>query len=272
MASPLYTIRQLLARQMGETIVGVPVDNFATNAFGVTRLATFEDDYFNDRYGRFYSGVARDTDYIVTDFVKTNGVITFAPALSAAVTATDLFEIYQKDFTAQEFIDAINSAIDMVKDEALEDVVETSIELVSKVFEYDIPESFAYIDDVFKDSTAGKFELQDDRVDQRHWGILRNGSGSKLWLDANYFSITAGRHLRLVGQGAPPELLLDTDVSRVNRTFVVYQAKALLHQSRIRGQGADSEGHRAQMVLSQNLANSERKALLARSRGRKVLF
>ena len=103
MASALtrYALRQLLARLLGESITGTPSGNVLTvGSFDVAALSVYPDDYFNDWWGRFYTGTHKDTTFVVTDFQNPNSngekaVIYFEPDLSSAVEAGDLFELYQ---------------------------------------------------------------------------------------------------------------------------------------------------------------------------------
>ena len=279
MADALYTIRQRLGRLMDgdDAIVGTPSgDALTTSTFGVSTLQMYSDGYFDDYYGRFYAGTHKDTNFTVDTFDQLDnnekkGVIAFTPALSTAVDTTDLFEVYQ-NYTPTEMNDAINEAISMVEGEALQDKIDESILVVGNTFEYGIPAGLLYIDQVYQESgTGGRYSASGNLIDIRHWSILRRPS-PQLWFDNNYVTLTAGRHLRLIGQSIQPQLSLDTDLSDINRTFLIYQAKALLHQSRINGQGADFEEHRTQMTLAQQMADRQRDKIHVAGRGKKVTY
>ena len=244
--------------------------------FSSNDLQVYEDDYFNDWHGRFYSGTHRGTNFTVTDFEKldvnqSKGVLSFAPDLSEAVVLGDLFEIYP-DYTPVELNDAINLSISMVEEEALQDKVDSNLQIVASTFEYVIPAGFLYIDRIIQESTtAGRYSTSNNVVDVRHWDILRE-SPAKLWFDSNWVNLTAGKKLRLLGQSVQSQLVLDADLCNISQTYLVYQAKALLHQSKIRGRGADFEEHERQMVLAQGLADRERVRLQVIPRGRKVTY
>lgn len=285
-----YTLRQLLGRQMdGEnTIVGTPDTGSGTDLakarFGVSKLVPYSDDYFNDWHGRFYDGGHRDTDFEVTDFSSTDGIIHFSPALSEAVKTEDLFELYQ-NYTPAELNDAINLAISIVERDALQDKIDESIRLTESTYEYDIPSGFVYIEALYQESgttglysqsdieargmpaTTGLRSLLGGRIDERHWG---NIPGPKIWFDPNGFGPTNNRQLRIVGQQVQPQLTKDSDLCTVSQAYIMYQAKALLHQSRIRGVGADFEGHERQMTLSQIAADRERSRIHIAARGQAV--
>lgn len=275
MANALYTLRQQLARLMGETILVTPAaapEPLTTSSFGVAALAPYDDDYFLDWYGRFYRGTHQDTDFIVTASAKLNGKLTISPALATVVDTTDRAELYP-DFTPQELNDAINLSIGMVEDVALQDVVDESIEVVDKVFEYSVPGNLAFIEFIFQETaTANRYGPSKDLINTRHWRLLRDGGRGKIWFDDTFVSLTAGRNLRLVGQKAPGKLTLDSDLTEVRESYILYQAKALLHQAKIRGRGADFEEHREQMGLAQGMADRERQRLAVPGRGWKVSF
>jgi hypothetical protein len=73
-----------------------------------------------------------------------------------------------------------------------------------------------------------------------------------------------------VGQGTQPQLEDDDAECEINAAFIVYQAKALLHESKIRGTGSDFEDHRSQMVIAQGRADTERPRIEVVSMGRKA--
>ena len=274
MSNPLYTLRQQLARLMGETLIGAPAALPAplqVDSFGVAALAVYEDNYFLDWQGRFYDGTHKDTDFVVTASAKLNGVLTFGPVLSSIVGTTDRFEMYL-NFTPQEFNDAINLSISMVENVALEDTEPQHMPVVGSTFEYPVPSNLAYIESIHQDNVAaGRYSVIEDRVDGRAWQVLRGGS-PRIWFDNQHVSLIAGRSLRIIGQKTPSQLVLDADESNISQAYIIYQAKALLHQSRIRGRGADFEEHNAQMVLAQGMADRERVRLAVPGRGQKVSF
>jgi len=261
-------LRQAVSRLLGESIVGVPGSDFAVNAFGCAKLAVYANDYFNDFSGRFYSGTHLNTDFTVTDFVKTAGVVTFSPSVSGAVDATDLFEMYP-DFTPAEINDAINLALSMVEEEALQDKVDATLAVIASTFEYAIPTGFVYIDQIFQEtSTADRYSPSGNLIDVRHWRVL-HGSTPKVWFDNEYVSLTTGRNLRLVGQQYPAQLSLDADECAVSQAYIVYQAKANLHFSRVDEQG---DAHWNKMVAAQSRATEERKRIRVAGRGQRVSF
>lgn len=285
MGTPLYAICERLARMMGEAVVGgVPDGTLSTTTFDCADLAIRSDGYYDDYYGRFRSGPLVGTSFTVTAFdqsaiagnTTTRGKVTFTPPASAAVTAADIFYL-SMDYRPEEFIDAVNLAIAMVSQEALSDATNDSLVVATDasgdtLYEYDVPPGIDYIEQVYMESAdSGRYSHVNNRIDERQWRI-RRGSTPRLWFDDDLVSLTEHRHLRLSGQKYATELSLDSDETTINPGWLVFQAKALLHQSRIRGEGADFEEHRSQMRLAQAMADSQRHLVKVMPRGVRVAF
>ena len=184
-------------------------------------------------------------------------MLTFSPAADDTVDAQDLLELHQ-DFTPLEINDVINLAISMVEDEALQNVVDESIQVKASTFEYTLPSGIRSIDRIYQEQgTADRYSASGDLIDPRHWRVFHD-SPARLWFDPSYVTLTADRNLRIVGQKVQAQLSLDDDLCSINQAFIVYQAKALLHESRIRGEGSGFEGHTTQMGLAQARADAER--------------
>ncbi len=270
MPSPFGELQVKLARLMGETIVGIP-DAFAGNSFGSARLSVYEDDYFNDWSGRFFKGPHAGTSFSVTDFEDTGGIVSFGPPLPEDVDADDRFYMLIDPFTPEELIDALNVAIDMVDDEALQDRVDESLVVSNSVWEYPVPAGLLYIEAVVLESgTSGRYSPSRDTIDERHWDILTRQPEPLLWFDDQYTALVDNRHLRLIGQAAASQMSSDLEVCPVGDAFLLYQAKAMLHESRI--SGADPEGHRTRALVAQARADRERDGLLVPSRGKRVVY
>jgi len=276
MASALtrYALRQLLARLLGETITGTPSGNVLTvGSFDVAALSAYQDDYFNAWWGRFYTGTHKDTTFVVTDFQNPDGngekaVIYFEPDLSSAVETGDLFELYQ-DYSPAEMNDAINLAIAMVEEEALQDKVDASIQIAANTYEYNVPAGYTYIDEVFQESgTADRYSPSSNLIDVRHWRIL-HGASPKIWFDNAYANLTVGRNLRIVGQAIQEQLTVDTDTCAINQAYILYQAKANLHFARVDEEG---DAHWNKMKAATSMALDERRRVRVVARGKKVRY
>jgi hypothetical protein len=262
-------LRQRLGRLTSDNRVGTPDGEGTTTTFNVSALASFADNYFNAWHGRFYSGDHKGVNFEVDDFTSTTGRITFSPAVTGNIKASSRFEIY-RDITPVDMDDFINIALSMVEDEALSDQVDETIQMVSSTYEYTIPPAFAYLDRIYEEqSTSGQYSASSNPLDYRWWRILP-GSPPRIWLDSALFTPTNGRKLRLIGLASQAQLVDDDDLCSVDQAFVIYQAKALFHESKIRGPGADFEDHRTQAVIARTRADSERTRLQIGATGRRV--
>jgi hypothetical protein len=258
-----------LARLMSEnTIKGVPDSNLATTTFGENQLSPYPDDYFNDYHGRTYEGTHRGSNFVVTDFATTAGVVTVKVAQAVAYDKSDKFFMLP-DYPVQDLIDAINLAISMVETEALESAVDDNLKVISGVFEYDVPKDFHSIEHIIQEaSTADQYRFESGMRNNRHWDIL-NGFEPKIWFDPDLVSLTAGRNLRIMGQKVASQLNEedDDDTTLVPTAYLLYQAKANLHSAR-----ADDlkDEHQRKYVLAQNRADMERVHVQVPARGRTV--
>jgi len=263
-------LRQRLGHLTGGVVVGTPTGGLTTTTFNATALSTKPDDFYNDWHGRFYEGRHNGVNFEVEDFVKLNGKVTLEPPTTLVIEKKDLFELY-KHATPVELGHFINIAISMVAGEALvERVSETLLIPNSTTYHYAVPAGIAYIDRIYMEQgTAGRYGAEQDPFDYRAWRILHT-TPPQIWFDPNLVSLTAARHLRLVGQAIQVELVGDSDECVINQAYVLYQAKALWHESKIRDSASDFEDHRTQMVIAQSRADSEREGLRVAPMGRAV--
>jgi hypothetical protein len=266
MATSLGELCEALAGLMGEAQTGAPANERTVKTFGLPKLSLYEDDYFNDWNGRFRDGTHRDTSFVVTDFTQTGGKVEFGPSLATPVATSDLFYMLP-DWTPEELIASINRAIDEAGALALESKVDETITLGSSTFEYVIPAAFAYIKDLYQESgTAGRYSQTSDRFDERHWSVLR-GSQPRIQFNPTYVSLTTGRHLRIVGQGAQAKLVKDEDTTNVSVSYLLFQARAFLHFARI---GELGDEHDKKAAAFQILADRARNNITVRPEGQKV--
>ena len=98
------------------------------------------------------------------------------------------------------------------------------------------------------------------------------GTKAQIWFEPTYAGLPNGRHLRIIGQRKPSQLVRDSDVSNINELFVLEQAKAFVHQGRVRGSNADFEGHERQMGIAQQMADRERARVRVSGRGHQVSY
>ncbi len=126
---------------------------------------------------------------------------------------------------------------------------------IDNLYEYDISTDFLYVTKVEMEGTVrDRFDIL---IDPRYYTILRETT-PRLKFDRHLFGPISGRKLRVTGLQKSAALSSDTATTGINPVFVKYQAAALLHQSRIRGKGVDTEWHENQMKLCQAVADRER--------------
>jgi hypothetical protein len=109
------------------------------------------------------------------------------------------------------------------------------------------------------------YSAASDPIDYRHWRILP-ASTPRIWLDSPYVTLTAGRHLRVIGEKSQDELVAETDLLYISSPYVIYQAKALYHESKVGSPGAVD--HTAQTIMAQQRADIERTKITTVSMGR----
>ncbi len=237
---------------MNDLIVGT-VSSPSSGTF-VCALRDWEkpDDYFNDWIEVFcYSGTGVGTSGNPTDWDNTLHTLTFKPA--ATLTANDLVEMHES-FSVATYNDNINMAIEMVAKEALVDKTDTTIELVDGTYQYTLPTQFLYIYSIELESSTADLYDEQKAINPEFWRII-NGTTTKLEFIKNLYTVTDGRNIRIRGLASPSILDTDSEESPINPTFIVQQSAALMHQSRIRSSGVDSEWHDKQMGLCQAMAD-----------------
>jgi hypothetical protein len=264
--------RQKLSRVMhgAESFKGSAAATFSTTTFSLSSLAAYPDSYFNDWHGRVYAGPLIGTNFSVDSFEQDfgptfiKGYFTIKPVQSAAFQVGDFIELHQ-EYSPQEMDDAINLALSLVENEALEDHMDDSLVGIESTFEYQLPQAFAYIDEIYQmnddDTLGGK-----NKLDIRWWSIL---PGRVLWFNRDFFKPSSNRKFRIIGQKYPQQLTKDDDISSVNQAYVLLQAKSNLHLARSDEPGDDQD---KAMLRSQALADRERAKLLVPGRGPKVAF
>lgn len=254
------------------TITGTP----STTTF-IDSSRNEKDDYFNQTTPASRVHIRTTTDGAapvgeereITDWVNSTATGTVSPAFSAAPAAGDTYAILAR-YTWDEITQAINSAIDMVaKDSLIYKRDEESLELVSDVFEYDVPTGFTHIFRLTMADSDGLFDGAPIPPDQ--YIIIRGGvhprikflampdemafqdhSYGQLWRNVDF---TAGRKVRVEGFGRQAKLEEDTDICYLNPVFVCAQAGAWLHAARIRRPTNEPDDHREQYRTWQRIAD-----------------
>lgn len=117
---------------------------------------------------------------------------------------------------------------------------------VGHIYEYTMPSGFVYLSKVEMEAAPGEYvanggiDRYDTQIDKSYWKIDR-GSTIKLVFDANLWTPTPGRKLRLTGWGAQSTLSSDSSTCSINPMLVAHKSAAILCRSRIRSSSSDSE-------------------------------
>lgn len=254
-SNTLAVIRQYLSSQVGDLILSTAAEPLASTHYTDSALLK-GDDYYNDHHyrGYCYSGtnlVGQERE--VHDWVYANRLIIFTPPFTALIVAGDLFELHHI-FTEKEYRRAINLAIESLAGKYLVDIIDETMPtggagLVADTYEYELPTSFLYLTKVTTEheATGGKF-YESGVIDPRDWSIIK-AYPPILKLRKGYYSITAGKDLRLEGQGTQPLVTGDTDVIYLPPDWLVQKAITYLSQEKIQSNKLDAT-YRQAMVLS----------------------
>ena len=268
----LATLVEAVCRKVGDWVGGTATGGSATTCVDtVDRLEV--NDYWNDRGSWIYmrSGASYGKYRKVTNFDSGTSTITFG-TMTTSVASGDLYSLHT-EFHRHDVVAAINDAIRIVYDESMVwRYDEDSITLVSDVYEYAIPSGFLYITRLTMADSGGSFDDM-SYISSDEYHIVK-GSAPKikfiqmpvrLQTTDHYYGelfanadLTGGRKVRLEGLARPALLDEDSDVCQVNPAFVVFQAAALLHMSKIRRPANEPDDHRTQYELCQKRADVER--------------
>lgn len=275
MALFAYTLDQLV-EQCAKLLLHDFTEGTATGGSGVTLEDTSRlevDDFFNSKGSYIYirSGTYAGSLRKITNFANTGGIITFSPTLAGNIVSGVTYSIHT-DYSRDEVVDAINLAIDMVAEEAhIWKIDETSITLVAAQYEYSLPTDFMFIYRVTMADSDGNF--YDEPIDPTHYLVIPGATPKlkfpkfppsqkfegheygRLFATSGF---TAGRLLRVEGLGSPAALTTDASTCSIDPSYVVYQAAAILHSSRIRRPENEPDDHRTQAGVCQIAANTAR--------------
>lgn len=201
-SNTLADIRQYLAMLVADLIMGT-ADSGSSTTLVDTMLRKADDYYNNNRYRCYiYGGTNVGEERECSDWAQSSHQLTLDPAFTAAIDSTSKYELHCK-FWADEYLKAINMAIEFAaRNKYLVDIKdETTITLVADTYEYALPTTMLYIWRIIteEEKDGGVFEKAGE-IDQRDWDIIK-AYPPKLKLDEARYSVTAGKDLRLEGQG-----------------------------------------------------------------------
>lgn len=250
-SNQLSAVRQYLGSAVGDLILSTAGTTAVSATTYCDTMLTKANDYYNlhGYKGYCYEGSAIGQEREVSDFVSSGSTVTFAPAFSPSIAATDKFELCHI-FTEDEKRKAINLAIESLAGKYLIDIKdETTIPLVADTYEYELPKNLLYLERVTPEATAGSADFEEANVfDSRDYRILR-AYPAKLKLHKDRISIGAGKYLRLEGQGTQPIVDDDTDAIYLPPDFLVAKAITLLPANKIQSNKLD-EVYRRAMITS----------------------
>ncbi len=235
-SNTLAVIRQHLSSMVGDLIMG-KADSGSVNTLIDTELANpgWGNDYFNEhKYrGYIFAGTGIGEERYVTDWTVSNTTLTFAPVFTNAISNTSQWELHNK-FSADEYLKAINLGIEAMAGKYLIDIKdESTITLSADTYEYALPLSMLYLYRIItEDVVASDDYFNEDIIDPEYWSIIKSYA-PKLKLDKRYYSIVAGKDLRLEGQGAQPKVDDDTDVIYLPPDWLIAEAILNLPRSKI---------------------------------------
>ena len=237
----LSVVRQYLSAAVGDLIMGTAGSGTTTTL--VSTMLRQADDYYNNFKYRcyIYEGTNIGEEREVSDWTLTSpaNTLTLAPAYTAAIDNTSKYELHHI-FTEAELRKAINLAIESLAHDYLVDIKDESTTLVADTYEYALPLSMLYIYRIITEETVdgGIFNASNE-IDPRNWGIIKSYP-PKLKLHESYYSLTAGKKLRIEGQGAQSTVNSDVETIYLPPDWLVVKAILNLPRNKIESNKLDA--------------------------------
>ena len=176
-------------------------------------------------------------------------MLTVHSAYSVACDATSYIELH-RIFTTDEYNKAINLAIEALAGKYLVDIIDdTTITLAADTYEYALPTSMLYLYKVTtEDEVDNNTFYESAEIDPRDWSIIKSYP-PKLKLHESYYSITAGKDLRLEGQGSQATVNTDASLIYLPPDWLVQKAITFLPKNKI-GSNKLDETYRQALIIS----------------------
>lgn len=229
----------------------------SSNSLCVCNYLADANDTWNGWDFHVFAGSGVGQSQEVSDFYNSNTTIAFSPNLTTALTTNSQFELHKR-FSTDQYNDAINRAIAMVKDEYFLDQTDETTTFATDTYEYSIPSGFKYIYNIYiEDSTDANTYYESGLIDYRHWWIYP-ASTPKIKFSENTYPIGSGingQKMRIVGLTSQSALSSDSSNCYIPPEYVIQQAKALLLEEH----GTDLDLKRADRAQAR--ANDERKRM-----------
>jgi len=263
-SNSLSVIRHYLATAVGDNIFGQAGTTGAdTTHINAPFLYQADDYYNNHKYNVYvYAGTNIGVEKRVTDWVLSTYLLTVHSAYAAACDATSCIELH-RIFTEDEYRKAINLAIESLATKYLIDKIDVTTTLVADTYEYTLPTDVYFIHRITTEAEVdgGKF-YEANVIDYRDWSLI---SPRKLKLNKTYYSITAGKDLRIEGHGRQDSLSSDASICYLPPDWIVAKAITFLSSSKIQSNQLDEVYRRALMLSASEPRN------IARPEARRVV-
>jgi len=249
-SNSLAVVRQYLSATVGDLIMGAADSGSSTTL--VHTILRKGDDYYNEHGYRcyIYGGTNIGEEREVSDWVLSTHTLTLDPAYTAAIDDTSFYELHHI-FTEDEYCKAINMAIRSLAAPkyVLAKIDTSSITLVADIYEYTLPDGMDFVHRITTEDSAdsGTFDAEDE-IDPRNWELI---SSRKLKLHDGRYSITAGKDLRIEGEGSQTIVADDADDIELPLEWLVQKAITFLPQNKIQSNKLDNTYSQAILLSSQ---------------------
>ena len=247
-SNTLEVMRKYVASAVGDLLYGQCGTTGATTSKTYAPFLWQPDDFYNEGHYEVYvyAGTNIGVTKRVTDWVLSTFLLTVHSAYAAASAASSYIELH-RIFSEDEYRKAINLAIESLPKVYLIDKINETIVLVADTYEYTLPSGFNYIHRITTEKSAdsGKFE-EANVINPRDWRLI---SPRTLKLNKSCYSITAGKDLRIEGQGRQALVTADTDVIELPPDWLVYKAITFLPTNKIQSNQLD-ETYRRALIMS----------------------
>lgn len=241
-------LRHYLSNSVGDLIYGQAGVTGATTQKIYAPFLWQANDYYNNNFYEVYvyAGTNIGVTKRVTDWDLATYLLTVHSVYAAACDVTSYVELHHI-FSEDDYRKAINLVIESLSDKYLIDKIDETTTLVAATYEYTLPAGMLYVHKVTTENTAdtGKF-YDSNEIDSRDWDII---SPRTLKLRYGSYGITAGKDLRIEGQGRQDKLTSDTDVCYLPPDWIVQKAITFLPQNKIQGNDLDAT-YRQAMIFS----------------------
>ncbi len=249
-SNTLQVIRHYLSNSVGDLTYGNAGTTGATTTLIYAPFLWQADDYYNNhKYEAYvYLGTNIGVTKRVTDWVLSTFLLTVHSAYDNACDATSFVELH-RIFTEDDYRKAINLAIgSLANGTFVIDKTDATITLVADVYEYTVPAGFSHIHRITTEKTAGTGLFQERAViDNRDWRLI---SPRKIKFHESHYGVTAGKDLRIEGQGKQEKLTSDASVCYIPMDWLVQKAITFLPMNKIQNNSL-LDTYKAAIALSQ---------------------